>query len=91
MTQNGSNSYPPSYGAPSNSYGAVQGGPPSNYNSDHQGGGYGAPAETAPVKVKQCDENCGDTCDNSRIYISNLPSDVTIEELQELFGGIGMV
>jgi RNA-binding protein FUS len=41
--------------------------------------------------VKQCDENCGDTCDNSRIYISNLPPDVTVDELQQLFGGIGMV
>ena len=41
--------------------------------------------------MKQCDENCGDTCDNSRIYISNLPPDVTVEELRELFGGIGQV
>lgn len=43
------------------------------------------------MKIKQCDENCGDTCDNSRIYISNLPPDVSIDELQELFGGIGLV
>jgi len=41
--------------------------------------------------VKQCDENCGDTCDNSRIYISNLPPDVTTDELRDLFGGIGQV
>lgn len=44
-----------------------------------------------PAKIKQCDDNCGDTCDNARIYISNLPPDVTIEELRELFGGIGQV
>lgn len=58
----------------------------------NSGGGYGAaPAEAPPGEVKQCDENCGDSCDNSRIYISNLPPDVTVEELQELFGGIGQV
>ncbi|KAG0498551.1 hypothetical protein HPP92_002846 [Vanilla planifolia] len=43
------------------------------------------------LKIKQCDENCGDTCDNSRIYISNLPPDVTTDELRDLFGGIGQV
>ncbi|ONK67885.1 uncharacterized protein A4U43_C05F4810 [Asparagus officinalis] len=47
--------------------------------------------EPPVAKVKQCDENCGDSCDNARIYISNLPPDVTTEELQELFGGIGQV
>lgn len=41
--------------------------------------------------MKQCDENCDDTCDNSRIYISNLPPDVTVDELRELFGSIGTV
>jgi RNA-binding protein FUS len=45
----------------------------------------------ADPKVKQCDENCGDTCDNTRIYISGLPLDVKEEELRELFGGIGQV
>eukprot|EP00249_Psilotum_nudum_P009655 c22070_g1_i1 orf=319-1623(-) len=50
--------------------------------------GYGVP--DAP-SVKQCDENCGDSCDNSRIYISELPLDVTSDELRELFGGIGQV
>jgi RNA-binding protein FUS len=54
--------------------------PPPSYGGD-------PPAES-PV---QCDENCGDTCDNSRIYISNLPLDVTIDELKDLFGGIGQV
>lgn len=48
---------------------------------------YGSPAET----IKQCDENCGETCDNCRIYISNLPLDVTSDELRDLFGGIGQV
>ncbi|KAL4189614.1 hypothetical protein AMTRI_Chr08g166210 [Amborella trichopoda] len=52
-------------------------------------GGYGGPVESP--KVKQCDENCGDSCDNARIYISNLPPDVTTDELKELFGGIGQV
>ncbi|KAJ7297984.1 hypothetical protein O6H91_23G017800 [Diphasiastrum complanatum] len=42
-------------------------------------------------KVTQCDENCGDTCDNTRIYISGLPVDVTVDELRDLFGGIGQV
>ncbi|CDY32981.1 BnaA10g11870D [Brassica napus] len=46
-----------------------------------------APAE----KVKQCDENCDETCDNARIYINNLPPDVTTDELKDLFGGIGQV
>lgn len=41
--------------------------------------------------MKQCDDNCGDSCDNARIYISNLPPDVTTEELRDLFGGIGQV
>lgn len=70
----GTNSYPPSYGAPV------------GYGGGAQDPG-GAPAES-PV---QCDENCGDTCDNSRIYVSNLPPDVTVDELRDLFGGIGQV
>ncbi|CAI0549015.1 unnamed protein product [Linum tenue] len=79
--------------------GGGRGGPPAGHGSSggsrSQGGsgGYGGNdvgADAAPA-IKQCDENCGDTCDNSRIYISNLPADVTVEELQELFGGIGQV
>ncbi|GJP81594.1 hypothetical protein CLOP_g11737 [Closterium sp. NIES-67] len=48
-------------------------------------GGGGAPG------VKQCDENCPPECDNARIYISGLPKDVTVDELVNLFGGIGMI
>ncbi|OMP02391.1 hypothetical protein COLO4_11127 [Corchorus olitorius] len=96
-------SYPPSYGGPAGGYGSEglsdarsggRGGPPGGYGSGgprHQGGGYGGPPVDASAKIKQCDGNCGDTCDNSRIYISNLPPDVTTEELRELFGGIGQV
>jgi len=102
----GPSSYPPSYGAPSapSSYNAPagRGGPPGGYDGGYagrsmggvarDGGGYGGgPVEPPAVKVKQCDENCGDSCDNARIYISNLPPDVTTDELQELFGGIGQV
>lgn len=65
---------------------------------ESRGGGYGAqPREditvdgSKDVPVKQCDENCGDSCDNARIYISGLPLDVKEDELQELFGGIGQV
>ncbi|KAF4370795.1 hypothetical protein G4B88_030515 [Cannabis sativa] len=98
-------SYPPSYGGSAGGYGGdslgdARGGGRGPSGGHNGGGGYGgagnrggygsAPAET-PAKVKQCDDNCGDTCDNSRIYISNLPPDVTIEELRELFGGIGQV
>ncbi|GLU02580.1 hypothetical protein SLE2022_198260 [Rubroshorea leprosula] len=82
-------SYPPSYGG----YGDGQAGPAGGYVSGgarHQAGGYGGPPIDAP-KVKQCDDNCGDSCDNTRIYISNLPPDVTADELRELFGGIGQV
>ncbi|KAH7351782.1 hypothetical protein KP509_19G014000 [Ceratopteris richardii] len=53
------------------------------------GGQFGGGSDT--VKVKQCDENCNETCDNARIYISGLPLDTTIDELRELFGGIGQV
>ncbi|CAN1266544.1 Transcription initiation factor TFIID subunit 15b, partial [Linum perenne] len=91
-------SYPPSYGAPVSGYGEAaggRGGPPGGYGGGSKsqgGGGYGASTGSGdPPAVKQCDENCDDTCDNSRIYISNLPADVTVEELQELFGGIGQV
>ncbi|XP_038980873.1 transcription initiation factor TFIID subunit 15b-like isoform X2 [Phoenix dactylifera] len=63
------------------------GGAPPRYGD----GGYGAAAVEPPLPLKQCDENCGEFCDNSRIYISNLPPDVTTEELRELFGGIGQV
>eukprot|EP00897_Mesotaenium_endlicherianum_P010574 jgi/Mesen1/9545/ME000064S08895 len=52
--------------------------------------GDGGAADDGP-KVKQCDENCGDGCDNTRIYISNLPLDVTTDEIRDLFGGIGLV
>eukprot|EP01018_Ginkgo_biloba_P018991 Gb_11518 [translate_table: standard] len=51
-------------------------------------GHYGVPE---PVKIKQCDDRCGDTCDNSRIYISNLPLDASTDELRDLFGGIGQI
>lgn len=98
-------SYPPSYGAPggyggdtpADARGGGRGGPPGGYDGGYgggarnTGGGYGSSPAEAPVKVKQCDENCGDLCDNARIYISNLPPDVTVEELRELFGSIGQV
>ncbi|XP_038990568.1 transcription initiation factor TFIID subunit 15b-like [Hibiscus syriacus] len=99
----GSTSYPPSYGGPEGGYGGEglrdvrtggRGGAPGGYGSvgpRNQGGGYGDSTVDASVKIKQCDGNCGDSCDNSRIYISNLPPDVTIEELRDLFGGIGQV
>lgn len=102
----GPTSYPPSYGGPLSGYGSNapsdgrstgRGGPTGGYGAGgprHQGGGGGghggAPADPL-AKVKQCDENCDETCDNPRIYISNLPPDVTVEELRELFGGIGQV
>ncbi|PWA65819.1 Glycoside hydrolase, catalytic domain-containing protein [Artemisia annua] len=75
------------YGAPAPQ---GQGGYGSAPAPQSQGGYGGAPAE-APAKVKQCDETCGLSCDNARIYISNLPPDVTTDELRELFGGIGQV
>ena len=82
-------------GQPGGYGGGGRGGQPGGYGgggSRYQGGsGYeAAPADT-PAKMKQCDDTCGDTCDNARIYISNLPPDVTTEELRELFGGIGQV
>jgi RNA-binding protein FUS len=71
--------------------GGGSGGAPPPYHGGG-GGGYTGSADPEPAgKVKQCDENCDETCDNARIYISNLPPDVTVEELQELFGGIGQV
>ncbi|KAA8543708.1 hypothetical protein F0562_021546 [Nyssa sinensis] len=93
----GPTSYLPSYSSPVGYGGDARSGgrvgPPGGHDGGPRnlGGGYGgAPAE-APAKVKQCDATCGDLCDNSRIYISNLPPDVTTEELRELFGGIGQV
>ncbi|XP_019053072.1 PREDICTED: transcription initiation factor TFIID subunit 15b-like [Nelumbo nucifera] len=82
-------------GGRNSGYGGIDGGGRGGSYAGGQGredgGGYGgAPAEP-PAKVKQCDENCEDYCDNSRIYISNLPSDVSIKELRELFGGIGQI
>nr|GMD29233.1 transcription initiation factor TFIID subunit 15B [Ipomoea batatas] len=94
----GGASYPPSYGAPAgyggnapaDARGGGRAGPPARFDGGYSGGAYGS-SDEAPLKVKQCDENCGDSCDNSRIYISNLPPDVTIDELRELFGSIGQV
>ncbi|KAF5744479.1 transcription initiation factor TFIID subunit 15b-like [Tripterygium wilfordii] len=98
----GPTSFPPSYGGPVGGYGGDargnprsgnRGAPPGGYAAGghwHQGDGHGSPAD-ASVEIKQCDWNCGDSCDNSRIYISNLPPDVTIEELRALFSGIGQV
>ncbi|TYI26477.1 hypothetical protein ES332_A05G116700v1 [Gossypium tomentosum] len=101
----GPTSYPPSYGDPAGGYGGGglsdvrsggRGGHASGYDSGygpggpcHQGGGYGGHSADAPVKIKQCDDTCGDSCDNTRIYISNLPTNITVEELRDLFGGIG--
>ncbi|MBA0807382.1 hypothetical protein Gohar_023189, partial [Gossypium harknessii] len=103
----GPTSYTPSYGGPAGGYGGEglsdvisggRGGHASGYDSGygpggpcHQGGGYGGHSADAPFKIKQCDDTCGDSCDNTRIYISNLPTDITIEELRDLFGGIGQV
>ncbi|KAD5317430.1 hypothetical protein E3N88_17376 [Mikania micrantha] len=56
----------------------------------HQGG-YGASPEEVRAKVKQCDENCDESCGNARICISCLRLDVTVDELRELFGGNGQV
>ncbi|KAK4483078.1 hypothetical protein RD792_010255 [Penstemon davidsonii] len=86
-------SYPPSYGAPARGDTRGRGGSTGGYGGGprNPAGGYGSTPTEAPEKVKQCDENCGDSCDNARIYISNLPPDVTTEELQELFGSIGQV
>ncbi|KAL2611544.1 hypothetical protein R1flu_023236 [Riccia fluitans] len=75
-------------------YGGGGGGGGGGGHNDDGRSGYGGEAggeEPAPVKVKQCDDECGDTCDNTRIYISGLPLDVTVDELRELFGGIGQV
>ncbi|KAJ4978287.1 hypothetical protein NE237_009067 [Protea cynaroides] len=53
----------------------------------YDNGGYGvAQANSMAAKVNQCDEICGNSCDNSRIYISNLPPDVPIDKLREFFG-----
>ena len=83
-------------------YGGDNRGSRGNYGSErgsgyteNRGGEYGGDARSAggteTVKVKQCDENCDERCDNARIYITGLPLDVTIDELRELFGGIGQV
>ncbi|KAH0912615.1 hypothetical protein HID58_035936 [Brassica napus] len=82
---------PPSYGGPTGGYGGdapSTGGRGGSYDGDsaprRQEPSYGdAPAE----KVKQCDENC----DNARIYINNLPPDVTTDELKDLFGRVGQL
>ncbi|MCE3215176.1 hypothetical protein HAX54_001165, partial [Datura stramonium] len=98
-------SYPPSHASTvgyggnlqSDAHGGGRSGPQVGYDGGYGGGprkevgSYGSAPAEAPAQVKQCDEQCGDSCDNSRIYISNLPPDVTIEELQELFGSIGQV
>jgi RNA-binding protein FUS len=42
-------------------------------------------------RSKQCNENCGDICDKTRVYISGLLLDVKEEELRVHFGGIGQV
>ncbi|CAL9091103.1 transcription initiation factor TFIID subunit 15b [Musa acuminata AAA Group] len=87
---------PSSYGAPPSGYSGGYG-DRSNPGRDggapprHGGGSYGAAPGDPTATIKQCDENCGESCDNSRIYISNLPPDVTTEELRDLFGGIGQV
>ena len=80
---------PPSYGGPTRGYGGRGGG----YDGGSAPRGQEASdgGDAAAEKVKQCDENCDETCDNARIYISNLPPDVTVDELKDLFGGIGQV
>lgn len=90
---------PPSYGSPAGGYGGDA--PSTGGRGGRGGGGYdggSAPRrqeasyeDAAAEKVKQCDADCDDTCDNARIYISNLPPDVTTDELKDLFGGIGQV
>ncbi|KAK8452436.1 hypothetical protein SEVIR_5G111100v4 [Setaria viridis] len=94
----GQGGLPPTYdggygGRPMPGGGGSGGAPPPYHGGGGGGGGgyTGSAASEPAAKVKQCDANCDETCDNARIYISNLPPDVTVEELQELFGGIGQV
>ncbi|XP_042449466.1 transcription initiation factor TFIID subunit 15b-like isoform X2 [Zingiber officinale] len=87
---------PSSYGGPPSRHGGGYGdrGNPGRGGGApprHEGGAYGAAPTDAGAQIKQCDESCGESCDNSRIYISNLPPDVTTDELRDLFGGIGQV
>uniref|UniRef100_A0A1J3IQ37 Transcription initiation factor TFIID subunit 15b n=1 Tax=Noccaea caerulescens TaxID=107243 RepID=A0A1J3IQ37_NOCCA len=90
---------PPSYGSPAGGYGGdalSTGGRGGRGGGGYDGGSASRRQEAsyedaAAEKVKQCDADCDDTCDNARIYISNLPPDVTTDELKDLFGGIGQV
>ena len=93
-----SGSYLPTYGAPPpNTYSGQDSGGRGGFSSrqaprsDSSGGGLGSANVDSSAQVKQCDDNCDETCDNARIYISNLPPDITSDELRELFGGIGLV
>ena len=36
-------------------------------------------------------KNCGDECDNNRIYVSGLPSTITEKDLVDKFGTIGII
>lgn len=35
--------------------------------------------------------DCGDECDNNRIYVSGLPTTITEDELVEKFASIGII
>lgn len=64
-------------------------GPGGSGGGASHGGGDGGD-DSGPA-VKQCDDKCGDSCDNARIYISGLPDNTTEDEIRELFSGIGQV
>ncbi|CAM9404527.1 unnamed protein product, partial [Laminaria digitata] len=36
-------------------------------------------------------KQCGEDCDNNRIYVSGLPSTIMETDLVEKFGGIGII
>ncbi|CAM9689896.1 unnamed protein product [Hapterophycus canaliculatus] len=56
------------------------------------GGGGGGYEDAAPPGAEStCGKECGEECDNNRIYVSGLPTTITESDLVDKFSSIGII
>ncbi|CBN75961.1 conserved unknown protein [Ectocarpus siliculosus] len=59
---------------------------------DRGGGGRDHGREEEPAGTEStCGKDCGDECDNNRVYVSGLPTTITETDLVEKFSTIGII
>ncbi|CAM9268870.1 unnamed protein product [Ascophyllum nodosum] len=67
------------------------GGVRNGHGDDGGGDAFYQDSAPPPAGESACGKNCGDECDNNRIYVSGLPSTITEKDLVDKFGTIGII